>query len=77
MCGASSLSTKELERANDHVSRVLCPGDGESVKLTPQAHYNDYTAKERAEVGKYVVEGSRARVVTQYEICQNLKSHSG
>ena len=34
MCGASSLSTKELERANDHVSRVICPGDGESAKLT-------------------------------------------
>ena len=25
MCRASSLSTKELEQANDHVSRVLCP----------------------------------------------------
>ena len=56
MCGASSLSTKELERANDHVSRVLCPGDGESAKLTP-----DYTAKERAETGKYAAEGSHAR----------------
>ena len=56
MCGASSLSMKELERANDHVSCVLCPGDGESAKLTPRAHYNDYTAKERAEIGKY---GSR------------------
>ena len=61
MCGSSSLSTKELERANDHVSRVLCPGDGESAKLTPRAHYNnDYTAKERAEIGKYAAEGSRA-----------------
>jgi len=28
MCGASSLSMKELERANDNVSHVLCPGDG-------------------------------------------------
>ena len=64
MCGASSLSTKELERANDNVSRVLCPGDGESAKLTPRAHYNDYTAKERAEIGKYAAEGSRARMVT-------------
>ena len=35
MCGASSLSTKELERTNDYVSRVFCPGDGESAKLTP------------------------------------------
>ena len=52
MCGASTLSTKELERANDNVSRVLCHGDGESAKLTPRAHYNDYTAKERAEIGK-------------------------
>ena len=50
--GASSLSTKELERASDHVSCVLCTGDGESAKLTPRAHYNDYTAKERAEIGK-------------------------
>ena len=33
VCGASSLSTKELERANGNVSRVLCPGDGESAKL--------------------------------------------
>ena len=61
MCGASSLSTKELERANGNVSRVLCPGDGESAKLTPRAHYNDYTAKERAEIGKHAAEGSRAR----------------
>jgi len=61
MCGASSLSTKELERANDNVSRVLCPGDGESAKLTPRTHYNDYTAKERAEIGKYAADGSRAR----------------
>ena len=60
-CGASSLSTKELERANGNVSRVLCPGDGESAKLTPRAHYNDYTAKERAEIGKHAAEGSRAR----------------
>ena len=52
---------KELERANDHVSRVFCPGDGESGKLTPRAHYNDYTAKERAEIGKYGAEGFRAR----------------
>ena len=35
MCGASSLSMKELERANDYVSCVFCPGDGESGKLTP------------------------------------------
>ena len=61
MCRASSLSTKELERASDSVSRVLCPGDGESAKLTPRAHYNDYTAKERAEIGKYAAEGSHAR----------------
>ena len=61
MCGASSLSTKELERANDNVSRVLCSGDGESAKLTPRTHYNDYTAKERAEIGKYAADGSRAR----------------
>ena len=61
MCGASSLSTKELERANDHVSCVLCPGDGESAKLTPRAHYNNYTAKERAEIGKYAAKGLRAR----------------
>ena len=61
MCGASSLSTKELERASDHVSRVLCAGDGESAKLTPRAHYNNYTAKERAEIGKYAAEGLRAR----------------
>ena len=56
MCGASSLSKKELEGANDNVSRVLCGGDGESAKLTPRAHYNDYTAKERAEIGKYAAE---------------------
>ena len=56
MCGASSLSTKELEWTNDNVSRVLCPGDGESAKLTPRAHYNNYTAKERAKIGKYAME---------------------
>ena len=50
-----------VEQANNNVSRVLCPGDGESAKLTPRAHYNNYTAKERAEIGKYVAEGSRAR----------------
>ena len=54
MCGASSLSTKELERANDHVSRVLCPGDGESAKFTP-------TTTIQPRIGKYAVEGSRAR----------------
>ena len=61
ICGASSLSTKELERANDNVSHVLCPRDGESAKSTPRAHYNDYTAKERAEIGKYAAERSRTR----------------
>ena len=50
-----------VERVNDNVSRVLCPGDGESTKLTPRAHYNNYTAKERAEIGKYAAEGSRVR----------------
>ena len=52
---------KGVERANDNVSRVVCPGDCESTKLTPRAHYNDYTAKERAEIGNYAAEGSRAR----------------
>ena len=42
------------------ISRVLCPGDSESAKLTPRAHYNNYTAKERAEIGKYAAEGLRA-----------------
>ena len=66
MCGASSL------RANNNVSRVLCPGDSESAKLTPRAHYNDYTAKERAEIGKYPAE-DRESMVMRYEIRQNLK----
>ena len=61
MCRASSLSTKELERANDKVIRVLCPGVGESAKLTLRAHYNNYTAMERAEIGKNAAEGSCAR----------------
>ena len=61
MCVTSSLSTKKLEWANDHVSRVLCAGDCESAKFTPRAHYNDYTAKERAETEKYVAEGSCTR----------------
>ena len=56
MCGACFLSMKELERAHDNASRVLSPGEGESAKLTPRAHYNDYTAKERAEIGKYAAE---------------------
>ena len=56
MCGGLFSSTKELERANNNVSRVLCPGDGKSAKLTPQAHCNDYTAKERAEIGNYAAE---------------------
>ena len=38
------------------VVRVLSPGDGENAKLTPRAHYNNYTAKERAEIGKYTAE---------------------
>ena len=63
MCGASSLSTNEFERADDNVSHVLCPGDGESAKLTPRAHYNDYTAKERAEIGKYAVENGPTKAV--------------
>ena len=48
--GLFSFYEGVIERANDHVSRVLCPRDNESAKLTPRAHYNnDYTAKERPE----------------------------
>ena len=39
----------------------FCPGVGESSKLTPRAHYNDYTAKERAEIGKYAAENRPAK----------------
>jgi len=35
ICGDSSLSRKELEEANNYVSHVLCPREGESAKLTP------------------------------------------
>jgi len=38
------LSRKELEEANDRVSRILCPREGESAKSTPQTFYNDYMA---------------------------------
>ena len=40
MCRASSLSTKELERANDHVSRVFCSGDGEKIIGACAISYN-------------------------------------
>ena len=59
MCGGSSLSTNELQQANDNVSRVLCPGDSESAKLTPRAHHNDYTANEKAEIGRHAT-GNRS-----------------
>ena len=57
LCGTSSLSRKELERANDRVSHALCPGvgAGESAISTPRAHYNDYTDEERAQIGKYAI----------------------
>ena len=56
MCGAPSFSMKELKRANNNASRVLCPGGSDSSKLTPRAQYNNYTPKERAEIGKYAAE---------------------
>ena len=54
----SSLSRKELERANDCVSRAICPGvgPGKSAISTPRTHYNDYTDEQRAQIGKYAAE---------------------
>ena len=43
MWGFLSL-LKELEEANDLVSHILCPREGESAKSTPRTFYNDYTA---------------------------------
>ena len=35
MWGFLSLSQKDLEEANDHVSRIVCPGEGEYRHLEP------------------------------------------
>jgi len=44
VCVGISLSLSELEEANDLVSHILCPREGESAKSTPRTFYNDYMA---------------------------------
>ena len=71
LCGTSSLSRKELERANNLVSRALCPGAGagesaNSTAASPGAHYNDYTAEERAQIGKYAAENGSTKASRRF-----------
>ncbi len=60
-CGDSSLSRKEVETANERVKQVL--GD---AKLAPRGKYNDYSAEERAQIGKCAADNDPTKVARHF-----------
>ena len=57
------LSEEEVRRMNEEVKRTM-EQDGTSKK--GRGKYNDYTAEERAKIGKYAEENGPARAVRHF-----------
>ena len=54
-----SLSEAQLQKANNHIRETV--GDGAISCRKQWHHYNEYSAKERADIGKYAAEnGAKA-----------------
>ena len=52
-----SLSDAQLQKVNEHIRKTVGDGTTSCGTLNKQRHqYNDYSAKERADIGKYAAE---------------------
>ena len=65
-CESSSLTEKDLEKANARVKRSI-EGEGtKPEKASLRGKYNDYTAKERAQIGKYAAENGPTKAAKHF-----------
>lgn len=58
-----SLSEEEVHRVNEDVKRTM---EQDETSKKGRGKYNDYTAKERAQIGKYAAENGPARAVRHF-----------
>ena len=68
----NSLTKAEVQRANDEVKNVLASIE-ESSSSGKRNKYNEYTAEERAKIGKYAAENGPARAVRHFSTIMTRK----
>lgn len=68
-----SLSKPQLDGANESVVELLGEDSDNKQRKTPHVQYNNYTAAQRAMIGKYADENRPTKAARHYSSALNIK----